>query len=71
MTRAPFIPTSETVHAAAPKRGTCPDCQGRGRVAVVMPGGRRTEFSCETCHGSGKKKPETGTRRPEREARRV
>jgi len=39
------------------KRGppsVCPDCGGRGRMPVRLPGGRRTELSCLTCHGSGK-----------------
>jgi len=31
----------------------CPDCKGRGRVIVTKPDGRRADFSCETCHGSG------------------
>ena len=35
----------------------CPDCKGRGRQWVKIPGGRPVELSCGTCHGSGKLKP--------------
>jgi len=40
----------------------CPDCKGRGRTWVKMPGERSVELSCGTCFGSGRlqRKPQPG-----------